>query len=1125
IGSTPQSTLVLDTDFSLNIPRSKYFPLSSKLSGELAYSQLNPNTIGSASIDDMEGIRQSYNLSMNPDSWQIAATPSAFPAHPDWLFYHLDEDDISLRDVNPRVPATEDEMRRVLHLNYRLPQDHPLDPGRKPEASIVQVISKTGADLSERDTIALWIKGDGKGAELRIDFGSISEDADGTGKLKTEDLNYNGMLDFGEDEGWDYIFGNQVFPIGERNSRIDSNDLNRDGYLDTSESVQIFDSLSEPLLYLNWEGWKLVYIPIATTQGDWTAVKEVRLTLSGRKISGRIEIMSIDAIGNRWEIVGDANILKINAVNNFDSDSYVEITGEKDFEKLYEGVGGLRSDRDQSLELVYSGLLPGTTAYAFTRYPTGMDFTTHKTFSFFLYGAEGGGADIGVWLGAGTEGSENYYFVKVPASDILPTWRRYSFKFPEDFEVVSGSPSPANIMEIRVAPVNSGSSAVSGKIWVNEIHMSNPDSREGTALRGDFSTSIPGIIDFGGSFEKQDRDFQTIVMPAKNQDTETISANARLTLIPFLPVTGSFARTSVITPPDRIVPSQRNPYLREEDAGEVITDTIDLGANFSMRFLPSLNAAYSRSVSESNLTGKTDITENYRGDLSYSFPLNLPLIPKNIRASLRKTDTIVEWEEYCKLDNPEGGYENRHEETLAYSGSADLALFNLLNFRPSFSRNEKYRTWDYYSGPLKGTEDREPWSISQDLALSAQMTLVDWLRPSGQASVKMMENYNFISTSTLSIPADTKNISRNFSASLNVGLPVRNIIGAFKPVDSLNINTSYTAEKGDLWQDVPSNYTVFDKINPNYSLEPSTDTEKTPDTLTSRSSIRHTINWSPFTYLGMNEGLLNLIGGVAVRANYDLTESRRDVKGTVLDTITKLWPEFEFNHGAVDKLPYTGDYLRNLRLRTNISFREESNYSNEEHIDLGIQKRYGANCRFLVLKHYDSMLEFTKNINTKDNIRDDSSTLEEILTLGGQIRMTIWDNWNFIFRYSQKTTEKTSTLSETPLTDLRQYKPGISFDSILDLPSTINLPFIKREIAMASRMKVTGAFDAEFSRSELDVDKTNYDRYSLSGKSELDLVSNIRMTLGLGGQYMRNKIIRENSYISFFISTDLLIIF
>ncbi|GAH00490.1 unnamed protein product, partial [marine sediment metagenome] len=105
IYSTPESTLVLDTDFNMKIPKNKYFPLPISINGEIARSVYNPNTLGRAMIDNMEGVRETYAVSTLADNWKISATPSGNPADPGWMT--LSEDEKYLSEINDKVPETD----------------------------------------------------------------------------------------------------------------------------------------------------------------------------------------------------------------------------------------------------------------------------------------------------------------------------------------------------------------------------------------------------------------------------------------------------------------------------------------------------------------------------------------------------------------------------------------------------------------------------------------------------------------------------------------------------------------------------------------------------------------------------------------------------------------------------------------------------------------------------------------------------------------------------------------------------------------------------------------------------------------------------------------------------------
>ncbi|MFC2062144.1 carbohydrate binding domain-containing protein [Elusimicrobiota bacterium] len=1133
IHSTPESTLVLDSDFNLRVPKSKYNPFPTTFSGEVAQSIYNPNTLGKAMIDNMEGVRQAYAITTDPESWQIARTPQGVAAKPGWLA--LDEDDVFLNEINPRIPNTDDEKKKVLIMNYRLPTSW--DGAGDPERSIVYPLSNTGTDLSDKDTIELWIKGDGRGAELQFDFGSISEDADVSGELKTEDKNNNDTLDRKEDIGWNYIYRGSTYSIGDKNSEIDTNDLDGDGVLDTFEDFNSFDMTDDSDLRINWRGWKKIVIPRGGTESDWAVIKQIRITVKGSNVSGSIAIASVEAVGNKWEIGKGTATLNISAVNNYDDKDYADAQVEGEhfidsdlYQDIYSEVGGSDADNEQALQLEYTDLADGATVYAYSQYSQAVDFSKHGTLSFLLYG-EADNVDFYIEFGAGND----YFRKKVKVN--FTGWQKFSYNLEDEFEEI-GSPKLTNISQIRLGVVNNTGLQKSGKLWVNEIFLEDPEKKVGHAWRGSFDSSIPNILNFGGSYETMDSDFQTITSPPKDQDITTYSANARLIVIRSLPIYGKYSKSEIITLPDRIKPGELNPYLREEDSGKVIKQTGECGADFIKRRYPTIKGNYSFITSSSNFTGRYELSETVKGNASYSVPLRLFFLPSSINCAGRKTDTFVDWAEYKRSnedDLPIAGFEDTLEETIEYSGSADFSMTRMLNFKPSYKKNEKTKRWNYYTGIYEDETRKWDWYQGQDVGLSSTFSPINWFRPNGSYNIKINEAYNFSSTNKLWLPIWTKDVTRNFTLRAGIGLSANRIIPWFKPFYSFNINTNYLQEKGETYKGIENEYEVFDKLDQRYALEPSTPNARL-ETLTDREAQKYTVNWRPFEFTGMDMGVLNIIGGMQSRYTYDIMETRRENAGTVLRTETEIWPNIDVTCGQLARVPFTGSMLTNIVLRSNYSLKEDSSFSQEE----GMEKEqpisnkflinYGGNCRFFILSKFDSLFEYSRQ---EEESIDRLNTEEEWNTRGfstvhsGQIKFVLKEYWYLIPRYSVRKDWKESYSAEVPLVDTRIESPSLRFDAIINLPANLRLPFFGNRLSMVNRLKIIADLRADFSRSELNVEKTRYDKYTANFSVEMDISSNVRWTLGFGGQYLEYKEeeARVNSYIAVNIRTELVIRF
>jgi len=1136
--STPESMLLLNTDFNLAIPSSRYFPLPTRLDGEVAYSSFNPNRIGTALIDSMQDIRQTHSVSMNSDSWQIAATPSleegmtTEPAHPEWLFKKLDCDEVYLSDLNERISDSDDERLRALELRYSIPAEHELDEHlEKPEASVVYVLSRSGLDLRDKDTMSVWIKGDGSGAELQIDFGSISEDADGTGKLKTEDTNRSGSLDEGQDIGWDFVFGEEVIPIGADNGVIDTNDLDRDWRLDMPGAVNTFDSSMDERLKIDWTGWKRIEIERPGEDSDWRAVKHVRLTVRNPKnteISGNIGITSLEMVGNRWEIGDGHDVLKLNSVNNYDHDFYEPLTDYDYYEDIYAPVGGRDRDREQALELEYSGLKKGATAYAYKRYTNSVDFSKHEKMNFFLYNYKGTDVDFKVTIGAG----DNYFYKKIPASELQRTWNRFSLELPYgtytgDFKK-KGNPSITSIREVRLYVINTGEIERDGKIWVNEIHLDDSAKREGTAMRGSFSSSLSGVMDFGGSVEKISKDFQTITGSPRNMDTLTYSARADIKLFPFMPVSGSYSRSRRETPAERIEPDQHNPYIREGDAGLVTSESYRIGINnlTLIRDITDFGASYSGSISESEFSGRIDETQNIRGNISYNFPFKLPLFPENVRLNARKTDEVTSWREYVREeeDKRDGGYEDKLVETKDYSVRTEHSFLDILTLDPSFSRNEKYKTWGYYTGPLKGEEIREPYSKRQNISLSARLSILDWLRPSGSYSARINEHYNFKSVDDMNIPENTKDVNRNYDIDASVRLPVKNLLPWHEVFDTLELNVSYGTERGDTWNNIEGGYGVLRKINPQSKIEPDNN-DAILESMTERDSFRINSDWSPFRHIGFDSGISRMIGGMSLRSSFHVRDSKTVEKDSVYKRETLDWPDLRITFGTLDRLPGFQDYVKDMRLRTDFNLKSENNFSDGAEVEDKREIDVGLNSRFTLLDGYDSLLEVSRKNRRETDLIDSETLTYNSLSLSGQVRLDLSRRWSAIVRYSHEKADERSDRTDSLTEDKNIYNPSISLDGVLDLPADFSLPLIGTDVSGLSRMRLDGEVSAEFSRSKLNIERSNYNKFDISMSAETDVAGNMRFSLGFGGQMEYNTEIRENSYIAVYMNSDLRIRF
>lgn len=437
-------------------------PLSIFMDIESAYSRNNPNSVGYAMIDSMEGAKESSRIPTYKFSWQTGSVPissvgdvnvdnraifTIVPKDKEASYgNYMKNRDTSAREINPLSRSI--EKHQVMEIGYELSDSFPW-------GSLSHSIAPTGSDFSEYEFLEIWLKVDGdKNINFNIDFGTVSEDTDDDFRLDSEDIpadlidvngdhkidildlskenlpakdryKANGRLDVGEDIGWSYnsISGTILATIGKNNSVLDTEDLDGDIVLDTTNSYYEFSIPlnSIPSEWIRREnkntGWIFLSIPIesAVPNGrspSWSVIKHVRIwlekTAPGTAL-GKLQWYSIVVAGNKWEkgLVVDENgklsqdkteQLLVGTKNNHEFEDYLTeyrtIENNKDFKDLHpyiESAFDLEGERkEQALTINYK-IMPKSTGYTMRtlsgqRRGDGQDFSKHQNIRLWIHG-------------------------------------------------------------------------------------------------------------------------------------------------------------------------------------------------------------------------------------------------------------------------------------------------------------------------------------------------------------------------------------------------------------------------------------------------------------------------------------------------------------------------------------------------------------------------------------------------------------------------------------------------------------------------------------------------------------------------------------------------------------------
>lgn len=1114
VRTTPGSKFILDANSEFSFDPQPFFPFQTKISGELATSFNNPNTWGKAIIDSMEGVKLIDGMPTDKDVWQIASNPGGVPTQEGAISW--DNQDIRIKEIKPNADVGEDEKQEVLKINYDLTGNA--------TASIVYPISTRGVDYSQKESLELYVYGDNKGEILEITLGTIAEDADGDTELDTEDINGDGTLNVGEDVGWQFSNwtgdDEKIYlrdgKFGYKNGKIDTEDLDGDHVGPEPEGNVVPFSTG-----INWSGWKKVEwdLGITTdTASNWTAIKHVRIALKGTNVSGSIKIASMGVVGNKWErgvVENPSDNFSVGAVNTEDDyDVYGRgLLDNNDYEDLYGERTVGEKEVEQTLSLKYT-LISGATGYTKWTFTTAEDYSQYKELKFFIKNPDYPTKNPKFIMRLGTP-SDYYQFertvnwngwklLSIDLTDIDGKYGADTMESSDGTITRVGSPALTNIAEIRLMIVNGTASNISdGEIWVNEIHLTGARKKEGWAGRIGLDCELPGWLTFGGKYWYMDRNFETITVPSKNQDKEVISAYTNFDRLSYLPLSLNWSKTTTLTPS-----AVRVEDLSFQDEGRVVSHQGSASAELRVPNLPRLGTSYTKGiVDRSQPEGKREDSDTYSATLyQYELPVRFFLLPQDLGGSYKRINT------YNKFTSSAPTEYNFREFTNDWSGRATFMPLSDLSIVPSYSLR-KVRERVYADG-----ETDRPRSGTQTAGFDSTLQFFEWLKPALGYSITNTEN--FIIVTSTSSPTE-KNFTRLSSAKLSLPFVAKSLFPKFKPVDSLNVNSSYALDDGDSYENIGQDYPIYGKLwlrgnGMGYKRLEGIDEDKLKS-FSLRDTFRMESNWKPLEFLDLN-GYLYPFKTITTDIDYTRTQSHQGP--TILDSEKRIWPYLDIRMSSLEKFPLLGLAMQEVEMMTKYILTTED----ARDVSLGKTVDFSEDLRFKLFEGYYFWLTYSSSRNRVKSAPSWQISQEGFSkAYDAQITFTWWSDWRFNLKYGYKKQEGETGGEKT--TESRIHASSIDVEARLQLPELWKIPIIGKRVRTAGEMRVKARFSAEIKRSELNYESDNTDTYSTLLSSDFNVGTNLMLTVGSGMTFFVNHALSQNNYFAVDVNTTLTIKF
>ncbi len=585
--------------------------------GEYAMSFPNPNTLGKAYLDDMESIKESSDFPINRYYYIYGSQPMVTDNTGmqsladtsdlvDKLIWATPVDLVKKGDVYPNITdETKDEYMPVLMLIPEITRDHPGDVW----ASLNTLLSRDGEDFEKKEYLEVVVHGDGM--ILHIDFGkNISENSiwrDREGRIKSfspdtiadEDLNHDGIFEAdsedvgldmvrGSDDTWspssgddgndDYHYNSNnphdysKIDGTEGNLRRDSEDLDRDGVLNTANDYFEYSINLDDTSFLNrygyeFNGWKHYLIPLKELGvyariGDpsWRLIKYGRIWISGMTRTDTLMIASVSVVGTKWENTGvhtedttsavdSTESFKVSTVDNKTSPDYtpppwVEIEKDERGREL----------KESSLALEFENIAPGHFGLARRILYQEEDFLTYKKIAFSVRlkpGVLPPYPEVFIRFGDTLNFYEynvqltdhNWHYIEIPIDSLtqfklkfLKTGTTDTTYHREGNYGVKGNPSFSRVKVYMIGVRNASNSPMNGTVWIDDITLNDPIRQRGAAVSTNLSFNLAGITNLRLSYSKEEDNFMKLMDTRRVRgQTESFSLTVNSGLHKFLP--------------------------------------------------------------------------------------------------------------------------------------------------------------------------------------------------------------------------------------------------------------------------------------------------------------------------------------------------------------------------------------------------------------------------------------------------------------------------------------------------------------------------------------------------------------------------------------------------------------
>jgi hypothetical protein len=500
---------------------------------EVAFSSTNRNVYGSAVVADMEGGEYTRTVSLYDSDWMVATRSHDLPDDP-----YLD----TRGDVRYKNYWSESFFygEKLETLSWNIPSsqvfeyhdkagpyntsDHPsggedtsliidYEFGTDTVNPYVTVVTPLGgSNLADYERFNFIARGDVSGATVRIYIEvlkSYDEDVNGNGFLDTESSINDRGFRFTPQGGTSTVVGTDR--EGNSNGRIDSEDLNKNGYLDTGSEESVTMGQSASVEYAvsfsqGASGWEYVSVDILDlleyNRAVFQYANALRITVaadndgpayqatgSGKIVINKLWFSGAAVVNNSKQYLtvsevtaNESMTVKSNSFSNSYPWLYSHLHGNTVYRDRNEHVEGVLRCKLQAS--AGDPLTSGTVASLSRRFGTAVDLTSYREYTMFLFlpQSETVPSNLSFVLSFMSSANERLE-IKIPGDRIISGWNRIDVLLDHPYSVVLNDDAVGTMTRTgdlcvlkRVTQIRFGFLADGGdvtgplEVWLDEWH-------------------------------------------------------------------------------------------------------------------------------------------------------------------------------------------------------------------------------------------------------------------------------------------------------------------------------------------------------------------------------------------------------------------------------------------------------------------------------------------------------------------------------------------------------------------------------------------------------------------------------------------------------------------------------